>query len=506
MKQITFTPQDKLGGILKGLNKVADAVAGTIGPKGRNVIIDDQYQPKFTNDGHTIAHSLTFKDKWENIGAWLVRNACSKTNDDAGDGTSTTAVLLQSVVQASLSRPENSAEIRSSLLETSEYLVSKLKEVSKPIELKDIKKVALISAENEELAELVTSTIQEVGEKGVIVVEESKTFETKKEIQNGYEALAGFMSPYLANNQAGTICSQDNVAVLCSQLKISTLSDIAPLFKQMEEAKMNKLAIVCEDIDPQILGILVANKMNGILSVNVIKLIGTQLEDVAAVTGASLLSDATGVNFGNINISEHLGLAEKITSDSKKTLFIAKSPKGKELANRLQASLSIITSEYEAEQVRQRIGKLTGGIAVIRVGGKTDADRIYRKHKIDDTVAACKAALAEGVVEGGGMCLWRLAKQLEGKTIGEQILKEALKAPLKKILENAALDYSDIVSGFDGTNGYDVRKGEYCNLVESGIIDPTKVERLSLETAISNAAYFISAHAAIVDDVEEAKK
>lgn len=505
MKQITFTPQDKQGKILKGLNKVADAVSGTIGPKGRNVIIADQFQPKFTNDGHTIAHSLTFKDEWENMGAWLVRNACSKTNDDAGDGTSTTAVLLQEIVNIALTRPENSAEIRTSLEEASQNLVFKLREQSQPITLEEIKKVALISAENEELAELVSSTIQEVGEKGVIVVEESKTFETKKDIQNGYEALAGFMSPYLANNQTATMCVLENVLVLVTQNKISTLSDIAPLFKQMEEAKINKLAIVCEDIDPQILGILVANKMQGHISVNVIKLVGTQLEDVAAVTGATLLSAASGVNFGNLDIAKHLGQAEKISSDSKKTLFIAKSEKGQQLANRLQASLSIITSEYEAEQVRQRIGKLTGGIAVIRVGGKTDADRIYRKHKVDDTVAACKAALAEGVVEGGGMCLWRLAKNLEAKTVGEQILKAALKAPLKKILANAALDYAEIVSGLDETNGYDVRAGQYCSLIENGIIDPTKVERLSLETAISNAAHFISAHAAIVDEPETKK-
>lgn len=508
MKEVLFK-KEAFEKLLKGLDKTANTIAGTIGPNGRNVMIDDPMLPHITNDGSTIANSISFTDKFENLGCWVVKNTSSQTNDDAGDGTTTTAVLLQEIIHQSLERPENPMVIKNSLQEACKMIIEKLKEVSKPISLKDIKKVALISSENEEIAEIVTEVIKKVGEKGVIVVEESKTFETSYEIQDGYEANVGFMSPYFANDATGTKAVYEDIPVFCSQKKISTVQDIKPLFDQLTAIKQNKIVIVCEDIDPQIAGILVANKIQGSLGVLVIKTSGTNLEDISATVGATMISDINGIGFDKLEIDKHLGLAERVDCSEKKTLFVAKTKQGEDLANRLKKQADMCNNQFEKEILLKRVAKLTGGIAVIKIGSATDLDRVYKKHKTDDTVAAVKSALAEGVVEGGGMALWRISQELAPKTIGEEILKKALSAPLKKIIENSGKDYTEIVNRFSsfktaGFAGYDAKNDKIVDMIENDIIDPTKVERVALENAVSNASVFITTHAVICD--EEIKK
>ena len=500
--KIIFKKQamDKL---LKGLDTVANAVGNTLGPKGRNVMLDDPILPHITNDGSTIAQSIILEDKFENLGGWVVRNTSAQTNDDAGDGTTTTAVLLQDIVHQSLERPENPMVIKNSLQTACKKVIEKLKEMAKPIAIEDIKKVALISSENEDIANIVSDVITKVGAKGVIVVEESKTFQTSSEIQNGYEAPNGFMSPYFANDPTGTKSVYENVLVLCAQKKISNLLDIKPLFEQMGTAKIGELVIVCEDIDPQILGVLVANKIQGRLGIVVIKATGTTLEDICATVGAKMFSDSTGMTFDKLDINEHLGKADKVISDTKKTLFVAKTKAGAELAARLQVDAQEVNNQYEKENMLKRVAKLTGGIAVIKIGAATDLDRVYKKHKTDDTVAAVKAALEEGVVEGGAMALWRIAQEMDNKEVGEIILKKALTSPLRKICENAGLDYTEIVGKMPEGQGYDFKNDCYVDMIEANIIDPVKVERVSLENAVSNASMLITTHACVSEIKEK---
>lgn len=496
-KEISFnkTAFEKL---MVGFDACANAVTGTLGPKGKNVMIDDSMLPHITNDGHTIANSISFPDAYENLGAWVVKNTSAQTNDDAGDGTTTTAVLLQEIVHESLKRPENPMLIKNSLQEACGKIVEKIKEQSTPIGIEDIKKVALISSESEEIATIVSDVITKVGSKGVVVVEESKTFETTSEVLEGYEAKVGFTSPYFANDDTGAKAVYENVGVLVAQKKINTILDIKPLFDQLNEAKVAQLVIVCEDIDPQILGLLVMNKIQGKFNALVIKATGTVLEDIAATVGASIVSDSTGLTFDKININEHLGMADKIVCSEKKTLFIAETKEGKEHAERLKALADNNTNIYEQEAIKKRVAQLTGGIAVIRIGAATDLDRVYKKHKTDDTVAAVKSALEEGIVEGGGMCLWRIAQDMNPETIGEEILKKALTKPLRIICENAGKEYTEVVSNMPEGLGYDAKNDCYKNMIEYEIIDPTKVERVALENSVSNASLFITSHACIV--------
>jgi chaperonin GroEL len=496
MKEISFN-QEAFDKMMVGFDKTANAVIGTLGPKGRNVFIDDPILPHITNDGHTIANSISFPDKYENAGAWVVKNTSAQTNDDAGDGTTTTAVLLKEIVHESFKRPESPVLIKQSLQDACKNVVEQIKAQSKTITVDDVYQVALVSSENEEIATMVSDMVKKLGSKGVITVEESRTFETSSEIMEGYEANVGFMSPDFAD--ASGRATYENIAVLVSQKKISTVMDIKPLFDQLKESNVSQLVIVCDDIDPQILGILVLNTKIGQMKLLAIKATGFVLEDIASTVGATIISDSTGVTFDTLDINTHLGTAKKIICSEKKTLFIAETEEGKAHAERLKALADNNTNQYEKEAILKRVAKLTGGIGIIRIGASTDLERVYKKHKADDTVASVRSALEEGIVEGGGMALWRIAQKIEGKTVGEVILKKALSAPLKKIIENCGKDYTEIISKLPEGMGYDAKNDTYVNMIESGIIDPTKVERVSLENAVSNASVFITCHAVIVD-------
>lgn len=504
-KQVTFNPT-ALDSMRKGLNTVVEAVSKTYGPRGTNVFLDDPVSPKFTNDGHSIAHRIELPDKLENAGAWVARNVCAQTNDDAGDGTTTVAILLKAIVDECLTRPENKVQVMQSLMEAKKKVLKELKKQAKPITQKEVINVARISAENEMLAQLVTEVIGKVGHKAVITVEDRQDgFESDYKLVQGYEAHVGFMSPYFRNDQVKARAIHTDIPVLCTAKKLGTVSDLK-MFEQFEKERIGSLVIVAEDIEPTILGIFVATKMSGKMNLLVIKAAGPLLEDIAAATGASIIGDETGITFENFDAKQHLGMASKVICDEKKTIFTSNAVSAKKQADRLTAFANDNPNQFEAKRLRERAAKLKGGIAVIRIGAHTDAERNYLRDKADDTVHSVQSALEEGVVQGGGIALYRLSAEIKNKTVGESILAKALTAPLRQIIANAGKDYAEIIKNLPEGQGYDAKKDCYSDFFKEGIIDPMKVERVAIENAVSTAALFITTHSSIVEHVEPPKE
>lgn len=500
MKDVTFG-KEALDRMIIGLDKAANAVGGTLGPKGKNVYIDDSMTPKITNDGATIANQFILKDKLENAGAYVIRNTTSQTNDDAGDGTTTTAVLTQAIIHECLKRPENAMEIKQSLKQAGEKVLKILAKKSLKIKKQDIEKVALISAENKELARHISSIVDKLGEKAVINVEDSKTFATEVEIVDGYEAHVGFMSPHFITDKRSAKAIYTDIPVFVSERKIANIIDIKPVFELFQKEGINQCVIVCEDIDDSMLGMFVFNKANGIFNSLVIKATGWLLKDIEGAVGATAVSSTSGVTFKDFQV-EHLGRVKKIVCDANKTLFTTDGVASKKYANYLESQIETEPNMYQARKMRDRVAHLRGGVAVLKIGAPTDFERDYLRLKAEDSVKAVQAALAEGVVEGGGMTLWRIAQDLTPKTIGEEILKKAMTAPLKKIVENAGKDYTEVITNMPGGLGYDAKNDTYVNMIESGIIDPSKVERCALENSISASSVFITTNAVIHEYVE----
>lgn len=493
-----------LSKVLHGLNMTADVVKSTLGPKGRNVLIDDPMEPKITNDGVTIANSISFEDKEENLGAYLVKNTSAQTNDNAGDGTTTTSLLLQEVVREALKRPENPMEVRASLLESSKDIVSKIQKLSRPIKTDaQIQQVATISAESEKHGKMIADIIKKVGKDGVITVEDSRGFTTEYEIVEGYEAHVGFMSPHFITDQKGAKAVYEKVPVAVFEHKIDTLGDIKSLFELLQRERLNSIVLVCHDIDNSVLGNLIVNKLQGNVGICVIRAANSDLlDDIAAATGATVIAERTGVSYENVDMM-HLGMADKVISSEKKSLFFSKKAKPSLQAKRLEELSANTQSPYEKSKYAERAAKLRGKIAVIRVGAPTDMEKWYIKHKMEDAVNATQSAIAEGIVEGGGMALYRISEALNQKTIGEQILKKVLTSPLRTILDNAGKDYATVLMNMPKGKGYNARTDEYVDLIAEGIIDPAKVERCAIENAVSTGAQFITTFAAITDIPEK---
>lgn len=512
-REINFEPKEKL---LKGFNATADLIAGTIGPKGRNVFIENGNYPIITNDGATIGKYTELEDKVENLGAGIIRNTSNQQNDDVGDGTTTVTVLTQAIVKECLKRPENVMELRTSLKDAGSKVIDKLKKMSISIEKKDAKKVALISSENEELATIVSEIVNKIGDKGHIQVEDSRTNETHYEITEGYEAPSGYMSPDFVTNKDTATAVFENCPVLVTEKKIASLMDLSSVFNAFafETDKEGKLVtdlqgnpmpkkepitqcvIVCDDIDDSMLGVFTNSKKTGAFQSVVIRARGPLLQDIEAATGARMVADQTGVTFQNIKLSD-LGHVKKVIVTSQKSIFMANHPSAKAHAVHLDKMAEQEKNMYVKEKLKERIARLTGGIAILRIASASDYDREYLKLKADDTIKAVQAALQEGVVLGGGMSLWYLSQDIKPKTIGEEILKNALKYPLMKIVENAGKDYADIVSRINAEYGlgYDAKNDKIVDMITSGIIDPTKVERCAIENAIAAASTFITAFA-----------
>jgi chaperonin GroEL len=480
-KKVSFN-KEALDPIIKGLDIVSDAVIGTMGPKGRNAYLMSEI-PQITNDGFTVAKNIFLENKEEDAGAYIIRNLTGQQNDVVGDGTTTVACLAKNIIHECLKRPENPMEIKESLKEASDKILKLLSAKSIKVKKEDVEKVAMISAENTEISKIITEIVNKLGEKAVINVQDSRTFATEYEIVDGYEANVGFMSPHFVNDKSGKAIYND-IPVFVSQKKISNIQDISPLFNLFKENNITSCVIVCEDIDDSMLGLLVRNKAMGVFSSLVIRATGPLLKDIEGEVGATAVSSETGINFADVKI-EHLGKAKKIVCDANKTLFLGDGISAKNYANILEQQAENETNMFIREKLEERINKLRGGIAILKIGAPTDLERDYLRLKAEDAVKAVQAALEEGVVEGGGMALWRIADEMNPKTIGEEILKKALKSPLQTIIRNAGKDYTEITKKLMENVGYNAKTDEFVNMLETGIVDPTKVERCALENAVS---------------------
>lgn len=488
-----------------GLRTAARAVSGTIGPKGRNVLIGDPMMPRLTNDGVSIAGKIMLADPYEDAGAWIVRTAAARANDEGGDGTTTTVVVTEALAEECLNSPVNPMLLKASLEATLPAIAAEIKKVAHKTTPADVKRIARISAENEEIAELVSTIIAKKGEDALVLVEDSPTSSSFIELVDGYEAKVGFMSPYFITNPATQRAEYKEVAVFCSHKKIGTIGDIKPLYDQLDAANITQLVIVCDEIEMGVLGTIVNSKLKGMFNTLVIRATGELLDDIAAATGATQVSEQTGISFGNIDIKKHLGRAKTVVSDQRKTLFVSSAKSADLKATQLITQSKNVESELEKASLKKRASKLRGGVAVLRIGTINEANRGYLKDKAEDAVKAVKAALAEGYVEGGGMTLYRIAERMKPTSVGEEILKRALTAPLRKIIENGGEDYATIVKNLPAGHGYDAKNSTYVDLIKVGIIDPAKIERVAVESAIGAVASLITTHAVIVDAPEPTK-
>ena len=509
MKHLSFDTEK----MYQGMNDAAKAVGGTIGPLGKNVGISDKYTGRTVNDGVTIANNIVFEDKVSDFGAWVVRNIASQQVDDVGDGTTTATVLLQAIVNECRKRPENAMIISRSLKESGVKALKLLSKQSISIDKKDVERVALISSEDEKLAKMITEMVDKLGEKAVINVEDSKGFNTEYEITEGYEARAGFVSPYFAdkiNDKFTDKTIRDDTPVLVIKKRVANLNDLGPIFQQfapeidkqgqvIKNAWTTQCVIVCEDMEDSVMGLLLQNHIRGIFNSLIVRASGDVIDDIAGATGATPISDSEGVTFQTVKL-EHLGRAKKVVSDAHKTLFLGNGVNARLRSQELDALAEVEPNIWVKKKMETRAAQLRGGIGVLKIGAPTDLEREYLKLKADDAVKAVLAALEEGVVQGGGMALYDIAESLGRKTIGEQILSTALTAPIRQIIENAGQDYAEVIKHMPKGFGYDARNDKYCEMIKEGIIDPTKVERCAIENSISSAAQFITTFAIITED------
>jgi chaperonin GroEL len=528
-KEIKF--KDKARELLKrGVDKVADSVKVTLGPRGRNVVLDKGYgTPSITNDGVTIAKDITLEDKFENMGAEIIKEVASKTNDVAGDGTTTSVILTQKIIEdgmKKISEGVNAMGLRLGIERAGEETVKVLQSMAKQIKSKDeIRQVASISAESEEIGKIIADTIDKVGENGVVTVEESQSFGVESDIVKGMEIDEGFISPYMVTDAERMEAVYENTPILLTTKKISGIKEILPLLEKLAGTGKKDLVIIADDVEGEALTTFVVNKLRGNLNVLAIKAPGygdkkkEQLQDIAILTGGEVISDELGVNFENAEVGM-LGNAKRIVSNKEKTIIVGGKGKKNDLderINQLKTQRDETKSKYDKEKLDERIGKLSGGVAVIKVGAATETEMKYLKLKIEDAVNATKAAIEEGVVSGGGSALVRVSQKLEGKgykspienfqeefDAGFEIVVDALEEPLKQIAINAgksdgSLIVDDVKKGKDNS-GYNALSDDIVSdMVKAGIIDPVKVSRAGVQNATSAAAMLLTTEVAIAD-------
>lgn len=490
-----------------GMKRAARAVGATAGPMGKNVFIGDPTLPRFTNDGASIANKIILKDPEEDAGAWVIRSATARTADEAGDGTTTTAIIAEALFDAIQGRSEQMVDIRNSLYDALPEIKDAIAAVSKKTTVKDIRNIAEVSAEQVELAGLITDIFEKKGVEAQITVQDSGNATCSIEMREGYEAKVGMMSPWLVTNFTKQTAEYKDVPVLVSHKKIDAITQLLSLYEKLSEKKISKLVIVTDDMDIAALGAIVDNKRRGTFSTLVVRATGDLLDDIASVVGATPISDMTGTDFADQDILKKLGQAQSVVSTvgsattQGHTTFVGKG-KSKERAAYLEAQAANLTNSFERSATLKRAGKLRSGVAVLNIGAYSEQELGYLRDKADDAIKAVRSALEEGYVEGGGMCLYRIADSLPDTTVGRVLLKTALQAPFKRIIENAGKDYATVMKGL-GTKGYDAKEGTYKDLVKAGIIDPAKVERVAVESAVSAIAETIVTNALIVDHHEE---
>jgi chaperonin GroEL len=536
-KQITHGEESRAA-ILRGVNQLADAVKITLGPKGRNVILDKKYgSPTITKDGVTVAKEIDLKDPMENMGAQMVREVASKTSDVAGDGTTTATVLAQAIYREgvkTVAAGANPMALKRGIDKAVERATAAIKKLSKPVAGDMIAQVGTISANGDAaIGELIAEAMAKVGKDGVITVEDAKTMDTDLEFVEGMQFDRGYLSPYFITNAEKMDAVLENPVILLSEKKISSMRDLLPILEQV--AKLGKpILIIAEDVEGEALATLVVNKLRGTINVAAVKAPGfgdrrkALLEDIAVLTGGKVISEDLGIKLENVTI-EDLGRAKKVTIDKDNTTIIDGAGDTDALRSRvktLKAQIEDTSSDYDREKLQERLAKLVGGVAVIRVGAATETELKEKKARVEDAMSATRAAVEEGIVAGGGVALIRAAKALDkfkvfetdedGETtgdpdeqIGVSIVKRALEEPLRQIVQNAGKEGAVIVekvrASKDANFGYNAATETFEDLVAAGIIDPAKVTRCALQNAASIAGLMLTTEALISELQEDDK-
>ncbi|SHE98550.1 chaperonin GroEL [Marinitoga hydrogenitolerans DSM 16785] len=513
----------------RGVDKVANAVKITLGPKGRNVVLEKSWgSPTITNDGVSIAKEIELKDKFENLGAQLVKEVASKTNDVAGDGTTTATVLAQAMIREGLKNVAAGANpmlMKTGIQKASEKVVEEIKNMSKKLSNKeDIAHVASISANNDEIGNLIADAMDKVGEDGVITVEDSKTMETFVDFTEGMQFDRGYISPYFATDTEKMEAIMKDPYILITDKKISTVKPLIPVLEKVAQAG-KPLVIIAEDVEGEALSTLVLNKLRGTLESVAVKAPGfgdrrkAMLQDIAILTGGVVISEEVGLTLENITLND-LGRADMVKVRKDDTIIVG--GKGseeniKERIKQIRAQIENTTSEYEKETLQERLAKMAGGVAVIKVGAATETELKEKKHRIEDALSATRAAVDEGIVPGGGVTLLRAKKavepllnELEGdELIGAKVVYNALEAPIRQIALNAGVDGAIIIDRVlakdEVSYGYDALNNEYVDMFEKGIIDPAKVTRSAVQNASSIASMLLTTEVLVVDEPKEEK-
>jgi chaperonin GroEL len=524
-KQLKFDEEAR-SALLKGVTIMAAAVKATLGPKGRNVVIDKKFgSPTITKDGVTVAKEIELKDKYENMGAQMVREVASKTSDVAGDGTTTATVLAQAIFREGLKNVTAGANpmgLKRGIEAAVEAVVKDLKSISKSTkDKKEIAQVATIASNNDKtIGNLIAEAMEKVGKDGVITVEESKSAETQLDVVEGMQFDRGYLSPYFVSDPERMECVLEDAYVLIHEKKISVMKDMLPLLEQVARAG-KPLLIIAEEVEGEALATLVVNKLRGTLSACAVKAPGfgdrrkAMLEDIATLTGGKAITEDLGIKLETIKLAD-LGRTKKVVIDKDNTTIVEGAGKAKEIEGRIKqirAQIEETTSDYDREKLQERLAKLAGGVAVIKVGAATETAMKEKKARVEDALNATRAAVEEGIVPGGGVALLRSAKSIDGlklsgdEKVGAMIVKRALEEPIRQIVENAGLEGSVIVEKVKGetapNRGYDAESMEYVDMIQAGIIDPTKVERVALQNAASVAALLLTTEALITDLPEE---
>ncbi|WP_042225407.1 chaperonin GroEL [Oceanobacillus manasiensis] len=522
-KEIKFS-EDARRAMLRGVDTLADAVKVTLGPKGRNVVLDKKFgSPLITNDGVTIAKEIELEDHFENMGAQLVSEVASKTNDVAGDGTTTATVLAQAMIREGLKNVASGANpvgVRRGIEKAVEVAVNELKAISNPIESKEsIAQVAAISSGNEEVGNLIAEAMERVGNDGVITIEESKGFNTELEVVEGMQFDRGYASPYMVTDQDKMEAVLEDPYILITDKKIGNIQEVLPVLEQVVQ-QGKPLLLIAEDVEGEALATLVVNKLRGTFNAVAVKAPGfgdrrkAMLEDIATLTGAEVITEDLGLDLKSATIDQ-LGRASKVVVTKENTTMVEGSGNPEAISSRvaqIRAQAEESTSEFDKEKLQERLAKLAGGVAVIKVGAATETELKERKLRIEDALNSTRAAVEEGIVAGGGTALVNIYNKvselsLEGdEATGANIVRRAMEEPVRQIAHNAGLEGSIIVERLKGEKvgvGYNAATGEWVNMVDEGIVDPTKVTRSALQNAASVAAMFLTTEAVVADKPAE---
>jgi chaperonin GroEL len=523
-KQIVYSEEARRA-IERGVNQLADTVKITLGPRGRNVVLDKKFgSPQIVNDGVTIAKEIELEDPYENTGAQLVKEVATKTNDVAGDGTTTATLLAQAIIREGLKNVAagaNPMQLKKGIERAVDAAIEALRELSKPIEKKEaITQVASISADDETIGQLISDAMEKVGKDGVITVEESRSLLTELDIVEGMQFDRGYISPYMVTDTEKMIAELDEPYILITDKKITNVQDILPILEQIVQ-QGKKLLIIAEDIEGEALATLVVNKLRGTFVSVGVKAPGfgdrrkAMLEDIAILTNGTVISEEIGLELKDVTL-DMLGSASRVTIDKENTTIVEGAGDSQEIKNRIasiKAQIEETTSDYDREKLQERLAKLAGGVAVIKVGAATETEMKDKKLRIEDALNATRAAVEEGIVPGGGVALIKANESIrnldaEGDELtGINIIKRALEEPLRQIACNAGMEGSIVAekvrSNSDKYFGFDAQKGEYGDMVAKGIIDPTKVARSALQNAASIASMILTTESLVADIPEE---